>query len=231
MATNETNNSFLRSLVIAIVMYAVLGIYKVTVIGVVLHEFAHQIVVGLTGYRVIDVDYFSHVKHEMPRKVTDALLIAYAPLIVNTSLGIIILSGSFGGQFPIKKPVFGSTLELLFLQLIGIFISTSLFFHAVPSLEDIGNVVELISSRLRWYRIDLMILFAPSIPFFLPTYIGLVISRKLGTRAIIDFGFAIFALISVFGVVEWWIPIIEIVTSILEMLGQQVFELIEQWMN
>jgi hypothetical protein len=218
----------IKFLLKAVVVFAVVGIYKITAIGVVLHEFSHQIVVGLTGYRVFDVDYFSHVKHEMPRTVTDALLIGYAPLIINTSLGVIILSGSFGGRLPIKNPQLGGTWELAALQVIGIFVSVSLFFRAVPSLEDIENVVNLMSSQLEWYRVDLMILFLPSIPFFLPTYIGLAVSRKLGTRAVVDFGFTIFALISMFGVIEWWVPIGETIIVLFEIFETKFLEIVQQ---
>lgn len=179
-------------------------LYKVTSLGTVLHEFAHQLAVGVRGYRVYEVDYFSHVRHDMPTSLVDALFISYAPLIVNTTASLILTFAIFG-ELPTTLPALMPTsLKDAAITLSGMFLIISFLFHAVPSFEDIGNIKTLAEMQIKWYRIDLILAFVLLSPFFVPTYLGLLASRKTGTRVLIDVTFTLLVLLSIFSVLPWW---------------------------
>lgn len=195
--------------------------YKITSLGVVLHEFSHRIVISWRGYRVYEVDYFSHVEHEIPSSIFDSLLVLYAPLVVNTGVSIglafILFDGlpaSFSDLIPVSILDAGVTFG-------GMFLIVSFLFHSIPSLEDIENIKILASHKLKWYRLDLIFVFVILSPLYVPQYIGLLLSKKNPKiRVIIDFSFTIFVLLSIFGVFEWWliIPKVDIIESSKELL-------------
>lgn len=214
-----------RKLGISLLATAIIWLYKITSLGIVFHEFAHQLLVEWRGYRVHEVDYFSHVTHDMPRSIIDALLIAYAPLIVNTMVSGTILFLTFG-SLPVSGSVLTfSSLKMLGVELVALFIVFSLLFHSIPSLEDIQNIVNLVKDEMEWYRIDLAILFLPFLPLFLPVYFGLLLSRKTHTRVVVDLGFVIFAVVSFFGIWEWWIPLFGLLQGFAEMILQKLVEI------
>jgi len=106
----------------------------VTLPGVVVHEFAHQLFCRLFGVAIFDVKYFQmadpvgYVQHEPVRNPLHQLLIGIGPFIVNTMLALII-------AFPAAIPVFmfqeGTPLDFLLLYL-----GMSIGMHAFPSTGD-----------------------------------------------------------------------------------------------
>lgn len=192
--------SLLRTLITAL--------YKLTVLGVVVHEFAHKITVQMCGYQVHDVDYYSHVDHEMPRKFAHALFIGYAPLFINTGLALAILYARFQ-QLPltltaiptpryITSPVYATALSLFTL-----FVALSLVFNAVPSVADIRNVFLLARHRISIFRPTSIIGSILILPLTLPLFVGLWLASRLGLRYLVDSAFTLLVALSVFGFIHW----------------------------
>lgn len=207
-----------------ILFNAIYYLYQITIVGVVFHEFAHQLLVSWRGYRVREVDYLSHVVHDKPRGIVDSMIIAYAPLLVNTIFAGGVLFVAFGFTFPMSGDVIMlESLKWTGARLLALYFSFSLLFHAVPSLQDIQNIVDLMKEQMRWYRIDLALIFLPLLPLFVPVYWGLLASRKTKTRSIVDISYVAFAFASFFGVVEWW--------TLFPVVGSAVLDFVVTWVE
>lgn len=116
-----------------------IAIAALTFPGVIVHEFAHQLVCWLLRIPVLEVCYFrfrlrgpvGYVRHEAPRSGWASLIIGVAPFAINTILGILIA----------LPAVIHSTLGIfsgrdLFLGWLGI----SIAMHSFPSTGDAASI-------------------------------------------------------------------------------------------
>lgn len=183
----------------------IVSVYRITALGVVVHELAHQITVEWLGYEVYEVDYLSHVNHQVPRYFSHSIFIAYAPLVLNTTLATVVLYFGLGGL-----PTTPSALELSLQHAVALFVAFSLLLNALPSVEDVGNVIRLFKYRFKWYRIHILFSFAFVAPVVVPVYYFLRGTHRFNIRYVVDFGFTAFAFLLAFGVIPWWeaLPVI-----------------------
>lgn len=161
------------------------GLYRVTVLGVVLHELAHQFVAELFGLEVRSVDYTSHVVHELPRSVVQAVLVAVAPLVVNTVFAVAAFYVHLG-----RVPFDPAALALTWIDVVVVFVAFSLLFRAMPSTRDVRNVFTTVRQRFTWSRPDVVLAFVLLSPALVPLYLALRIADATGTRVIVDLGYA-----------------------------------------
>ncbi|MEF8773812.1 MAG: hypothetical protein V5A23_00420 [Halobacteriales archaeon] len=166
-----------------------------TLPGVVMHELAHQFVAELFDLRVTEVDYTSHVQHETPRSLVQAVLVAVAPLVVNTAFGAAALYLAADGL-----PYSPSALSLAPFDVAMAFLAFALFFRAIPSLQDIANVFAGARRRLGWRRPQVLLGLVVLAPVLAPLYVGLWVARATGTRVVVDLGYAGLAFAALAGV-------------------------------
>lgn len=106
----------------------------VTFPGVIVHEMAHQFFCRLAGVAVFHVCYFrfgnpaGYVKHEVPQRLWQHVLICVAPFFVNTLLGALI---ALPAAIPVMTFDAGSTLNYVLIWL-----GVSIAMHAFPSTGD-----------------------------------------------------------------------------------------------
>jgi hypothetical protein len=176
-------------------------LYRVTVVGVVVHELAHQFVAELFDLEVREVDYTSHVEHEVPRTLLQAVLVAVAPLVVNTALGVGVLF-VLAGAVPFEP----GQLELAWPTAVALFVTFSLFFRAIPSVQDLANVFRATRRLARWYRPQVLVGALLLAPFLVPFYVALRVAKATGTRVVVDLGYATLAFLVVAEVVPLAVP-------------------------
>lgn len=170
-------------------------LYRVTVLGVVMHELAHQFVAELFDLEVTEVDYTSHVQHEAPKSVLVAMLVAVAPLVVNSAFGVAAMYLAVG-----RVPFAASALELTPYVAAMTFVAFSLFFRAVPSVQDISNVFRGARRQLTWYRPHVLLVTLLLSPVLVPLYVALRVAKATGTRVLVDAAFAVLAFALLLGV-------------------------------
>lgn len=175
--------------------FVVALLYKVTVLGVVLHELAHQFVAELFDLEVTEVDYTSHVQHEAPRTLVQAVLVSGAPLAVNTAFAAAALFLAVG-----STPFELAALSATPYDAIMVFVAFSLLFRAMPSVQDISNVFGGARRRLSWRRPHVLVAVLLLLPVVVPLYVGLRVAKATGTRVLVDLGYAAAALVLLFGV-------------------------------
>lgn len=186
----------------------VVPLYVLTTPGVVLHELAHQFVAELFGLEVREVDYTSHVVHEAPRTITQAVLVAVAPLVVNTTFAVGAVYALAGGV-PLDLatldlgwtdpgaaatsgvPYVVAAVEERWLDALAAYLVFSLLFRAVPSMRDVGNVFVTARRLFSWSRPGVLLLFLLLAPVLVPLYAGLWLARATGTRVAVDLGYAV----------------------------------------
>ena len=119
--------------------------------GVIVHEWAHQIACRVFGVRVLSVKYFSlsggHVIHDKVSQPLASICIALAPLVVNTTVAIIcgcILAAMSYWQID-SAP----------LKILIIYLGITIGMHAFPSKQDIANFADLVAElkRKNLYRL------------------------------------------------------------------------------
>lgn len=163
-------------------------LYTLTVPGVVLHELAHQFVAEVLGLEVREVDYTSHVVHEAPRTVLQALLVGLAPLVVNSAFAVGAL-WAVAGTVPVEPAALARTPETA-AALLAAFV---LLFRAVPSTQDVANIFSTARRRFRWYRLDVVVAFLLLSPLVVPLYVLLWTARVTNARVVVDLGYAALA--------------------------------------
>jgi len=122
-------------------MYFIPGflISIVTFPGVIVHELAHQLFCRICNVAVIEVCYFQpknpagYVRHEIPKKASQHILIGIGPFIVNTIVGSLI---SMPAAIQILKFKDYSNPFYLFLAWLGI----SIIMHSFPSIVDAKGI-------------------------------------------------------------------------------------------
>jgi hypothetical protein len=106
----------------------------ITFPGVMVHEFAHELMCHLTGTRVLKVCYFrlgdssGYVLSEKPSNIWKSFLISFVPFIFNSGTGF--LSGLASAAFYREAGRFDFVSATLF------YLGVALAFHAFPSLQD-----------------------------------------------------------------------------------------------
>lgn len=153
----------------------------ITFPGVIVHELAHQIFCYFMKIPVYEVKYFQfknpsgYVIHERTDKPLKAFLISVGPFLINTILGIIIMSS-------VSIELFGfedlDNILSLFLGWIGI----SILMHAFPSTVDGKGLVDSILKN-KEVNILMRIITAP--------VIGLIYLGALGSAIWLDLIYAI----------------------------------------
>lgn len=132
----------------------------ITFLGIILHEISHYLMCKLLGLHVEEIKLLDirrngklgYVIHEKPSNFIKSVLVSTSPFLINHIAGFLLLFYSIKMQSSI----------LIFI--VSIFISFSLFFHAIPSMTDIKN---LIPTRLIHFLNPFLYLFAPFILFLL----------------------------------------------------------------
>ncbi|ODR83122.1 hypothetical protein BG842_12645 [Haladaptatus sp. W1] len=113
----------------------------VTFPGVMIHEYAHKKSCDRRNVSVLDVCYFrlgnpaGYVRHEKPKRYSDAFVISFAPFAVNTVVALLAFLSAFGVLWA------GKTVQVL--KLVGyvvLWIGFSAGMHAIPSNADATNV-------------------------------------------------------------------------------------------
>lgn len=153
----------------------------ITFPGVIVHELAHQIFCYFMKIPVYEVKYFQfknpsgYVIHERTDKPLKAFLISVGPFLINTILGIIIMSS-------VSIELFGfedlDNILSLFVGWIGI----SILMHAFPSTVDGKGLVDSILKN-KEVNILMRIITAP--------VIGLIYLGALGSVIWLDLIYAI----------------------------------------
>lgn len=153
----------------------------ITFPGVIVHELAHQIFCYLMKIPVYEVKYFQfknpsgYVIHERTDKPLKSFLISVGPFLINTILGIIIMSS-------VSIELLGfedlDNILSLFLGWIGI----SILMHAFPSVADGKGLVDSILKN-KEVNILIKIITAP--------VIGLIYLGALGSAIWLDLIYAI----------------------------------------
>jgi hypothetical protein len=169
-------------------------LYRATVLGVVLHELAHQFVAELFGLQVRKVDYTSHVVHELPRTVIQAVLVAVAPLVVNSAFAAAVFYVHLG-----QVPFDPAALAPHWLDVVVVFVAFSLLFRAMPSTRDVRNVFTTVRKRFTWSRPDVLLVFVLLSPALVPLYLALRIADATGSRMVVDLGYAALGLALLMG--------------------------------
>jgi hypothetical protein len=175
---------------------SLLGVVSLlTLPGVVLHELAHQFVAEVFDLEVREVDYTSHVVHEAPRTLTQAVLVATAPLAVNTAFAVAAVFLALGGV-----PADPASLALTWPHAVAVFLAFALLFRAMPSTRDVRNVFTAARRLFGWRRPHVVVLFVLLVPVLLPLYLGLRLADATGTRVVVDCCFAALGFALLFGV-------------------------------
>lgn len=153
----------------------------ITFPGVIVHELAHQIFCYFMKIPVYEVKYFQfknpsgYVIHERTDKPLKAFLISVGPFLINTILGIIIMSS-------VSIELIGfedlDNILSLFVGWIGI----SILMHAFPSTVDGKGLVDSILKN-KEVNILMRIITAP--------VIGLIYLGALGSVIWLDLIYAI----------------------------------------
>jgi len=118
----------------------------ITFPGVIVHELAHQLFCRLCNIAVIEVCYFrlgnpaGYVRHEIPKKASQNILIGIGPFFVNTIVGALITTPA--AIQIIKFHDYSNPLYLL-LAWLGI----SIAMHSFPSTGDAKSIWSSIWSR------------------------------------------------------------------------------------
>ena len=153
----------------------------ITFPGVMVHELAHQFFCRIMRVPVYKVKYFQfanpsgYVLHEATGKPFKAFMIAIGPFIVNTLLGIIIITPAAIELIKFKD--YSNPINLL-LGWLGF----SILMNAFPS---IGDAKVMVSSILKNKNVEMIvkILVAP--------VIGLIYIGALGSVVWLDFIYAV----------------------------------------
>lgn len=151
----------------------------VTFPGVIVHELAHQLFCRLSKVAVIEVCYFrfgnpaGFVRHEIPKKASQNILIGVGPFIVNTLIGALI---SMPAAIQIIKFKDYSNVLFLFLTWLGI----SIVMHSFPSIADAKSIWNSV------WRKETNIL----IKVFGTPLVGILFICSLGSIAWLDLIFA-----------------------------------------
>jgi len=121
-------------------------ISAITFPGVIVHELAHQLFCRLTKVAVIDVCYFrfgnpaGYVRHEIPKRASQTILISIGPFIVNTIIGGLI---ALPASIQILKFKDFSNFLYLLLAWLGI----SIVMHSFPSIGDAKSIWEIVTRK------------------------------------------------------------------------------------
>lgn len=142
----------------------------ITLPGVILHEIAHRLFCDINDVDVYEIKYFNflsrkagHVVHAGTPNFGHALLISIAPLIVNT-LVCMLLTFPYGIKVLLGTD-FVQTPSIInhYLQLFILWIGYSVGFNAIPSNQDMANLLEVVpegpASALLSLFIDIVALF------------------------------------------------------------------------
>lgn len=124
--------------------------YRLTALGVVIHELAHEIFARQRGLKVHEVDYFTlesdrlgYVIHEAPRTYLDLFFVSVAPFLLNTIVGLaaFLSVGLYADIVGLWSPtLYGAAAVVMSILFFWIGISATQ--HAFPSLTDLGNIYQ-----------------------------------------------------------------------------------------
>lgn len=141
----------------------------VTSIGVVIHEFAHKKLCDHYHIPVDDVCYFQfdsppgYVRHAQPRGYTPSVLIAVAPIVINT---VFALTAGAAGGYVFEHMVSLTNIRSSVMPILGImlliWLGVSSGVHLLPSREDAGSIWD--STKRNWYN-PLILLGIPAAVF------------------------------------------------------------------
>lgn len=115
----------------------------ITFPGIAIHELAHQIFCRLLRIPVFKVVYFrignpcGYVEHEASEDPLKVFLISTGPFLINTLLGILILT-------PVAVPILKFREYTNLPNLVLAWLGFSILMHAFPSTGDAGNMVRQI---------------------------------------------------------------------------------------
>ena len=124
--------------------------YRLTALGVVIHEIAHEIFARQRGLEVHEVEYFTlksdrlgYVIHEAPRTYVDLFFVSVAPFILNTVVGLaaFISVGLYIDLVGLWSPTLYGVLAVL-ATILFFWIGISATQHAFPSVTDLGNIYQ-----------------------------------------------------------------------------------------
>lgn len=126
-------------------MFFILGqlICIITFPGVIVHEMAHQIFCRLSKVAVFEVKYFQvenpagYVRHEIPKKISQSVLISIGPFFVNTIIGAIIACPAAIPVLKFNSQLIGTTLLVNYFL---IWLGVSIAMHSFPSTGDAQNI-------------------------------------------------------------------------------------------
>ena len=195
----------------------VVPLSRMTIPGVVVHELAHQFVAELVDLEVREVDYTSHVVHEAPRTLTQAVLVSVAPLLVNTAVAVGVVYLAVGAvpfdvgtldpgwtdptaALELGAPSLQAVVEERWLDVVAAYLVFSLLFRAVPSTRDVENVFGAARRLFRWSRPGVLVLFLLLLPVLAPLYVALRVAQVTGTRVLVDLGYVGLVLALLMGV-------------------------------
>lgn len=124
--------------------------YRLTALGVVLHEFAHEMLARQRGLEIHEVEYFTlksdrlgYVIHEAPRTYLDLFFVSVAPFIINTLFGLaaFVSVGLYVDLFGLWSLNLYGILGIIGI-VIFLWLGISATQHAFPSVTDIGNIYQ-----------------------------------------------------------------------------------------
>jgi hypothetical protein len=156
-------------------------ISAVTFIGVIIHEFAHQLFCRLMKVPVFKVKYFQfgnpsgYVLHEKTDRPLANFMITVGPFIVNTVLGIIILLPAAVEVIEFKNYTNPVALVLAWL-------GVSVLMHSFPSTGDAKSLTEAVIKN-KSVNLFVRILVSP--------VVGLIYLGSIGSMFWLDFMYAL----------------------------------------
>lgn len=112
--------------------------------GVIVHELAHHIACDILNVPVYYTKYFhlwnkraGFVLHKNTKKLSDNVWIAFAPLILNTFIGVILLFPFFSVKALGTDFITSSASNLYYFTT---WLGFSILFNSIPSNQDVENI-------------------------------------------------------------------------------------------
>lgn len=120
----------------------------ITFPGVIMHEVAHRILCDMFAVRVYAIQYFSSNIHTKPIIYNDAdikhtyqqFLIAYAPLIINTMLGMVFTFPFIISQNQLSISIYIPNIFIRICWYITYWIGFSFLYNAIPKKTFLENI-------------------------------------------------------------------------------------------
>jgi hypothetical protein len=186
-------------------------LYALTLPGVVLHELAHWFLASVFGLDVKEVDLTSHVIHEAPASFTVAILVAGAPLLVNTLLAVgavHVVVGTVPFELAALElgwvapatlldrgvPYLEAVVAERWLDVLAAYLVFSALFRAMPSTRDVESVFDAARRLSGLTRPHVVVGFLLLAPIRVPLYVGLWLANTTGTRVVVDLADAVLVL-------------------------------------